>query len=183
MPAGSTTPDVLLLSVITQLTTAMPAYCTSANTYLTLSDPWDRPVSNPGGPGDSHANPPILSNLFMFGVAPLNGQFAIENQVGGGQADLRASSGVLVVIHSPEVLDQAERDVIFLTDSTVGIFKIATLVLQAMVNFIPVDANTGDYLVADPFLGAGWEIRREDRSLGAIGLGFRVAFDWDLGAG
>ena len=172
-------PDVLLGAVVTQLTTAMPFYCTAVNTYLAL-DPWERPVSNPGSPGDTSGHT-VGAVPYVFGVGPMGGSFELGNQIGGGQSDVRTTSGVMVVIHSPVRLDQVERDSIFLTDSTNGILPVATLVMKALVGFTPSD-GAGGYLVADAFMAASWDIRREDGdgSLGSIGIGFRTCFDWDM---
>lgn len=155
----------ILAATVARIIAQVSGFST-ASCVLTL-DPWELPAPNPGNP----------DGLFIL-VSPLSGSFPIEYLEGGGEKQTTALGGIMVVVHSPVVLDQPRQDGAFLTHASLGILSVVRQVLKSLTNWTPT--NGSGELTRDPLLPASYELRRNERSRGAVGVGFHLEFDWDL---
>ena len=165
MADGSATLDVLISAFSARLQSELPTICNNGNTFICL-DAWAVPANSPG--------------RWMFAIAPLSGTFDEDNMVGGGQNDVRTDAAIELVIHSPLVLDQAKRELSFLTDSSLGVVQIVTQVLAVRLPTGRRSITPASQLVADSVKPASFEFARRERKIGAVGLTWRLRFDWDL---
>lgn len=137
---------------------------TKANCYVALN-PDSLPNGGVGG--------------ILYVVSPTSGRFDDAYFEGGGVEQLFANAGLVVKIHSPLQLDQAGRDIEFLTDEAHGILDRATDVLAALSNWSPEDVS-GNPQTRDPLYPMGYTLTRAGRSIGAIELEFACNFDWNV---
>jgi len=142
-----------------------------ANCFLSL-DPDDLP-SNPGD--------------HCFVVAPVSGKFDEGAFIGAGIAALTTHSGCIVKIHCPSLSDQAGRDVVAITDESLGLIRKASEVITALAAFTadqpPVRGwvpTLSDYALTSPFRPVGYSLHKNDTgAVRAIELSFEFEFDWD----
>lgn len=135
----------------------------AANCYLSIN-----PDSLPSGPGE-----------ITCVVAPTSGTFDQGMIEGGGDEQNTSDGGVIVKIHSPVQLDEADRDTVFLTDASLGLLSFAKQAMQALSGWSPDDGG-GNETTRDPLHPAGYAFQRDGRKLGACELTFHLKFDWDL---
>lgn len=153
----------ILLAVVNHLVTQ--GLFTAECCYLTISDGRDDIVPSAGE--------------FVCTVCPRGGIFADPYLDGGGNKQAADFFEFSVSVYSTVQLDEADRETVFLTDSTLGLLQKLRLVLKALTA-LDVTIPGGNNVLRDPILPQGYQISRNGRGLGKFELRCRAAFDWDL---
>lgn len=156
----------ILVAIVNRLRATVDG-CNEATCYLSLD-----PDTMPSNPGDH-----------VYVVAPVSGHFREGSFVGGGLNFLTVHSGCIVKIHCPSLIDQSLRDVVAITDQSLGLIRKASAVLASLspqesgVAWVPMGP---EYAISSPFTPAGYSLHKsEDQAVRAIELTFRFEFDWD----
>lgn len=160
----------VLLSVVQRLRDTLKG-CTEANCYLSLNP--NRLAPNPGN--------------HTFVIAPVSGQFRAGAFSGAALGGLTVDGGFVVKIHCPTMLDQEQREVVSLTDESLGLIRRASAVIASLCAHgqagISVDTwvpSKNGLELTEPPEPVNFSFDEDDKGVvRAVELSFRCAFDWD----
>jgi len=118
-------------------------------------------------------------------VAPGEGQYDVEHQIGGGEDQLTEESVVTVTAYTRIKLDSTDHDENLLRDARRGVFVLKHKILKALVGAdIPKGSDTflrqllyARHAHAPQILEGSKDNRLR---LACISIDFGVDFDWDL---
>lgn len=162
--AQGTTPDVILRAVIQRLIDAVPQ-AEEANTYASTI---------------SRELPPNPSDV-MFEVALAHNFSEWQPEItGAGNEGLHTIMSVMVTISTTIQQDEVGHDLLYLTDTQLGVCHLMTDVLAALSMYDPKD-EAGEEILAQPMRPTSGQLPpKDDRSRGYVTLLFEVEFDWLL---
>ena len=133
-----------------------------------------------------HQTPQYTSrsaNNMVLTVEPGGGTYDQGWLDGGGSEQCLENSHFTVSIWTFNHLDQAGRDVEFLTNSTTGVLDIKQDVLKALTDVMLADPDTAEELLLEYLhpISSDAPERYDQGSLGVLRVLFEYNFIWDLG--
>lgn len=122
---------------------------------------------------------------YFVTVAPGEGQYDVEHQIGGGEDQLTENSVVTVTAYTRIKLDSTDHDEKLLRDARRGVFVLKRKILKALVGSDPTIGGNeflrqliyARHAHAPQILEASTDNRLR---LACISIDFGVDFDWDL---
>lgn len=158
----STTQDVVLTRIVTQLRASM-----------SLSDSQCFLSCHP------EAQPSVNQNLWIT-VSPEDGLFDADAFAGGGNETLFEQTFAVITIFSAMRLDRPEHSISFLTDNARGVLIAKRKVLKALSMFDPQDEDDL-YLLSEPMAPTNSPRPLNDRQrIGDVQIWFAFSYQWDL---
>lgn len=157
----------ILLVIVERLRSNVKG-CNPATCYFAI-DPDSLTKTNPG--------------THVVIVSPASGRFRSGAFAGGGRNFLAVDGGFFVKIHFPTLVDQQDRDVQAITSQSIGLMRIATQVLKALLEpWVPaVNATAGFFHLTGSLEPLNFDISKDEKDVvRAIEFAFACPFDWDL---
>lgn len=119
---------------------------------------------------------PGMSTGQYLQIYPESGQFSEAYIDGGGQAQCTMDLILAVKITDTQLLEQAGRSSVRLTNTTRGLVALVKPVLKALVAYM-LTSSGGSEILRHPFIPSGIQFVPTE---GAAILTFTASFDWDL---
>ena len=159
---GETTPELVYERTVDRVKDIVPD-ANPATCFLSL---------NP------HVTPPTPGQFFYVITPP---PFQVDQGCfeGGGNEQLQIRQIFTVTICSAVQLDHPQQDTQFLIHGALGVIKRWSHVLKALSNHELADTD-GNWILAEPIRPTEGVAYKDDRTLGAMQLGFEICYDIDL---
>lgn len=122
--------------------------------------------------------PPNPGDMFCV-VSPASGQFNQTMLDGGGNAQARFDTEIVVTVHSITQLDEPGRDKVFLNDASRGVITRLTKVAKVLSCHDLLDGS-GNRILSQPLLPSNLELAHDGRELGSAKMWFSCEFNWDF---
>lgn len=122
---------------------------------------------------------------YFLSVAPGDGTFDVEHQVGGGADQLTEYGEVVVTIYSRVKLDSTDHDEIIMRDASRGLLSLKKTVLKTLVGY-DLALESGDTALRQTLYAKRYTAptmgQQDGSGIGVafLSITFGVDFDWDL---
>jgi len=165
MPRVSTDHATILDAVVKRIRSQIPEF--SGTSCIVSFKP--EPAAN------------VDKNLFCT-VAPTDGQFELDNQIGGGAENLVEQAGVAVTMFSAMKLDRSDVHESVLMEKSRGLLVLKKKLLKALVGH-DLQTPNGDYILASQMHALRASQPGEDgQGRVFLQVTFSTDFGWDIGA-